>query len=252
MEKILLVMCGAAPSNSAVDFACYLSDISHSKLVGCFYKDKETAINAVTKRKMAHAGDDWDSPETFAENIPISSMQTFEDTCGARGIPAAVKYMEEPTLDNILAESRFADLMIVDAPQGNVFPFLQKLLSSAQCPVIIAPRSCTAIDEIVFCYDGSPSAVFAMKQLIYLLPELGEKKATIVHIGTTSIPEEEKKNLAGWLSRHFACSTITTLKDNTTATLSDFLQKKQETMIVMGDLLSGLITPAHPVFITHH
>jgi len=263
MEKIILVVCSTT-SNNAVDFACYLSDISHAKLIGYSFKMNEEETNVLQTRSMLNTDTgDSDSPEmSISEKKSTTSvMQTFEDACEARGIKASIRYTEGPVLNNIIPESRFADLIIVDATA----PFLQKLLVSAQCPVIVAPRHCTSINEVVFCYDGSRSAIFAMKQLIYLLPELGDKKATIVHMGVTTIPHVEKKSLASWLSRHFECITITTLKDNTAETLSDFLQNRQEALVVMGaygrNLLSRLIkhsyadqlikAPAHTIFITH-
>jgi len=56
------------------------------------------------------------------------------------------------------------------------------VIGSAQCPVVIAPSANTVVDEIVFCYDGSPSSLFAMKQFTYLLPELTDTKGTIVQV----------------------------------------------------------------------
>jgi len=278
MEKILLVICGTSPSLNAINFACYLSDITRSRLTGFFFEKNAYAdtpemkkaygipyIESITSRDLP---DYKKKTQNAADHIRL-----FEETCDGKGISASAKYISGPILEHAIEESRFADRIIADAAVSDISktqeipsPFLQQLLGSAQCPVIIAPSSFTPIEEIVFCYDGSPSSVFAMKQLTYILPELGETRATVVQIKEEEIRGEERKRIANWLSKHFEYADITTIKGNSEKALFDYLLKKQHALVVMGaygrNMVSRLLrhshadllikTLAYPVFITHY
>ncbi|MBO9729685.1 MAG: universal stress protein [Chitinophaga sp.] len=274
MEKILLVMCGAAPTKNALNFACYLSDITRSRLTGIFF-DNENYVSdplLTEENEMLYSEGVIPAQSLKAEGI-TTHMRTFEETCELKGIQASVKYLESNVPEDIIAESSFADLIIADAAisclpgtQEAPSPLLQQLMANAQCPVIIAPAAFTRINEVVFCYDGTPSSVFAMKQLSYLLPELGDAKATIVQVNNEDIPTAERKRIITWLSRHFESSDIVTLKGKSEPALFDYLLKKQDTLVVMGaygrSIVSRLFkrshadllikTLAYPLFITHY
>ncbi|SKC97858.1 hypothetical protein SAMN05660461_1026 [Chitinophaga ginsengisegetis] len=278
MEKILLVVCGATPTLSAINFACYLSDITRSRLTGLFF-EKDTYADKPEIKKVygmpyVESITSRDLPEYGRKTRKAEDhIRLFEETCDEKGIAAYSKYINGPALEDIIEESRFADLIIADAAVSDISkiqeapsPFLQKLLISAQCPVIIAPSSFTPIEEIVFCYDGSPSAVFAMKQLTYTLPELGEARATVVQIKEEEIKGDEKKRITNWLSKHFEYADITTIKGGSEKALFDYLLRKQHALVVMGaygrNMVSRLFrhshadllikTLAYPVFITHY
>jgi hypothetical protein len=79
----------------------------------------------------------------------------------------------------LLAESRYADLLIVDAQtsferqyEGIPSDFARQILKESECPVVIAPQTFTEIDEIVFAYDCSASSMFAIKQFTHLIPRI--------------------------------------------------------------------------------
>lgn len=278
MEKILLVVCGATPTLNALNFACYLSGITRSRLTGFFFEKDTYAekpeMKTVYGMPYVETITLGDFPEYKKGKQRIEgNIRLFENTCEKKGVPASAKLLQEPVLEHIIEESRFADLIIADATVSNTSriqeapsSLLQQLLSAAQCPVIIAPSAFTSIEEIVFCYDGSQSSVFAMKQLTYLLPELGEARATLVQVGQEDMPADERKRITNWLSKHFEYSDITTVKGNSEKALFDYLLKKQHTLVVMGaygrNIVSRLFrhsyadlliqTLAYPVFITHY
>lgn len=273
MEKILLVMCGTAPTKNALNFACYLSDMTRSRLTGFFFETAGYAMEPEWGDKDIITGRNKGATQRAMEMEIKSHIQGFEQTCENRGIPASVRYLEDNIAESIIEESRFADLIIADAAvsiqsktQESPSPLLQHLLVAAQCPVIIAPSSPTPIHEIVYCYDGSASAVFAMKQLTYLLPELEEARATVVQVNNEDIPAGERKHMINWLSRHFETSDIVNLRGQSEQALFDFLLKKQHALVVMGaygrNMVSRLFrhshadllikTLAYPLFITHY
>jgi hypothetical protein len=279
MEKILLVVIGATPAANALEFACHLSGMSRSKLSGYFFESSRYAAqpSMQTTYGMPYVETilSSDMPDYDVKRKTMEAhIRLFQSTCHQKGIPASVHYMEEPILEGLIAESRFADMIVVDAAASykpdsdeTPSPFVKELLAGAQCPVMIAPSANTTLDEIVFCYDGSPSALFAMKQFTYLLPELTDTKGTIVQVKQRDeLPAEEKRRLTAWLSRHFSYTDYVSLEGKAEDELIKYLLKKKYCMVVMGaygrnmvsrffrhshaDLLIN--TLAYPLFITHY
>lgn len=278
MEKILLVVFGSAPAANALEFACHLSGISRSKLAGYFFESRQYADHPVMKTVYGMPYVETivsrDIPEDDVKRRKMEEhIRLFQSTCEQKGIPATVHYLQEPVMEELIAESRFADLIIVDAAASYTLDnkeepttFVKDLLAGSQCPVIIAPAANTAVEEIVFCYDGSPSALFAMKQFTYLLPELTDTKGTIVQVKKGELPPEEKKRATAWLSRHFNYTDYVLLKGEPEDELLTYLLKKKYIMVVMGAYGRNLVsrffkhshadllikTLAYPVFITHY
>lgn len=278
MEKILLVVFGTAPTANALEFACQLSGMSRSKLAGYFFESSQYAGHPVMKTVHGMPYVETivasDMPDYEAKRKKMEEhVRLFESTCDQKGIRSSVHYLREPVMEEIIAESRFADLIVVDAAASYALatkeepsPFIKDLLAKSQCPVIIAPSVNTAVEEIVFCYDGSPSALFAMKQFTYLLPELTDTKGTIVQVKKGEVAPEERKRLTAWLSRHFNYTEYMLLDGNPEDELVSYLLKKKHVMVVMGaygrstvsrffrhshaDLL--IKTLAYPLFITHY
>lgn len=279
MEKILLVVIGAAPAANALEFACHLSGMSRSKLAGYFFESSQYATRPAMKTVYGMPYVETilssDMPDYDVKRRKMQEhIRLFQSTCEQKGIPSSVHHMEEPVLEGLIAESRFADLIIVDAAASynpdikeTPSPFISELLASAQCPVIIAPSVNTVVDEVVFCYDGSPSALFAMKQFTYLLPELTETRGTIVQVKKKDeLPAEEKRKATAWLSRHFSYSDYVTLEGKPEDELITYLLKKKHCMVVMGAYGRNMVsrffrhshadllikTLAYPLFITHY
>jgi len=279
MEKILLVVIGSAPAANALEFACHLSGMSRSKLAGYFFESSQYAARPTMKtvHGMPYVETvlSSDMPDYDLKRKKMEAhIRLFQSTCDEKGIPASVHYMDEPVLEGLIAESRFADLIVVDAAASYTpdseeapNPFVKELLAGAQCPVIIAPSANTAVDEIVFCYDGSPSALFAMKQFTYLLPELTDTKGTIVQVKKKDeLPAEEKRRATAWLSRHFSYVDYVTLEGKPEDELITYLLKKKYCMVVMGAYGRNMVsrffkhshadllikTLAYPLFITHY
>ncbi|HUZ57850.1 MAG TPA: hypothetical protein VMU83_03615 [Hanamia sp.] len=180
-----------------------------------------------------------------------------------RGVPAS----------ELIAESRFADMLIVDAEtsfnnrfEGIPTEFVRDVLKKAECPVILAPENFEAIDEIAFTYNGSSSSVFAMKQFTYLFPELKEKKVSIIQVNEKGEWSEKDKNkFTEWLQNHYTDLHFEALKGETEYVLFDYFFSRKNMFLVMGaygrnslsqffkhshaDLLINTIT--QPIFIAH-
>ena len=275
MKKILLAIDAGHMDTEVIHFACNIATLSHSTLTGYFLSDSTEVEPVVNMAFGMPYVELLATAPTAAEQKQLAHIQQFERTCAVRGVRCTVQNdSAQYAAESIIEESRFADLVIVqptlsfekkieEAPTGLV----KQILAHAECPVLVAPLKVAGIEEIVFAYDGSPSAVFAIKQFTYLFPELSDKKAIVLQVNKDdTIPVTEKEKLGKWLRSHYSSIGFQVLQGKASEELYGHLLGKQNTIVVMGAFgrswLSGLFKPATaglllktinlPFFITHY
>jgi nucleotide-binding universal stress UspA family protein len=259
MEKILLAMDAVNLNTNAIDFACYIANLTHSRLTGVFLE------GLLDERPLVPAGD---VQETVDANI-----HRFREACVCRATLSLVHRDRGIPLSEVVAESRFADLIIVDAEtafckKDVTVPgrFVKDVLKSVECPVIIAPYSFEAIDEIILTYDGSPSSVFAIREFTHLFPDLRRKKTTVVSIrqdGTAALEEQFK--MKEWLRAHYDDLSFEIREGHAADELFGYLIERKDAFVVMGaygrNMVSSFFRPSRanllvktinlPIFIAH-
>ncbi|WPQ60443.1 hypothetical protein SIO70_19025 [Chitinophaga sancti] len=105
------------------------------------------------------------------------------------GIQCAVQVDGGDPLMEILLESRYADLILLDPatafsaihvtiPTGLV----EETLFATECPIVLMPANFTGIEQLVFAYDGRADSMYAIKQFTYLFPELRDTRIVVVSI----------------------------------------------------------------------
>jgi nucleotide-binding universal stress UspA family protein len=262
-----------------VHFACNIATLTHSTLTGYFltnFSEEEPVVNMAFGMPYVETVVAKDLPGYAALlEKKEESIRLFEKACAVKGVRCQVQANNTKfPAQTIIEESRFADLVILqaatnfeisaeEAPTG----FTKEVLAAAECPVIVAPLNLYDIDQIIFAYDGSRSAVFAIKQFTYLFPELADKKIIVLQVNDKEeMPVTEKDKLGQLLSKHYSSIGFQVLKGKPAVELFGYLFDKQNTMVVMGaygrNWLSGLFKPATaglllktinlPFFITHH
>jgi len=276
MEKILYVTDAIKLDIQNLDFACFLCNLTHSKLTGVFLKNEEAEVRTPEKIQRT----------AIASAVPGASVQELKDTycggnislfknaCEIRGVNHTIHEDTGMPLAEVIAESRYADLMIADVAtsfsrKNEVAPssFIKKLFAEAECPVIIAPYIFDGIDKIIFTSDGSASSVYAIKQFTYIFPELSDRKAMILNVAQPGEPAAtDNHKLNEWMQAHYGDIEIVVLKDNDVKKrLTEYLLAQKKAFVVMGaygrNMLSSLISSSHatpvvdltvhPVFITH-
>ncbi|MBN9385598.1 MAG: universal stress protein [Chitinophagaceae bacterium] len=279
MEKILLALDAQHINTQTVDFACYLARLTNSRLTGIFLEDllSEGAIRFEIAQEMAlpeRVVDARETPMGARNEITETNIKSFRQSCDCRGIHAHVHRDRGIPVDEVIEESRFADLLVVDVDtsfaqkrDGTPHKFVKDVLQEAECPVVLAPYSFHSIDEIIFAYNGSASSVFAIKQFTYLFPEWRQKKVTIVEV------KEKDDNAIGhqrkmkeWLEAHYPNVELKVLAGDPSDQLFGYLIEKKNAMVVMGaygrNMLSSFFKRSHahlivktvnlPIFITHH
>src|SRR6202041_341215 len=105
----------------------------------------------------------------------LQRVHQFLEACLFREVPARVHRDRGVPVSDILLESRFSDLIVVDPETSfrnmeKAFPgrFIRDVLLAAECPILVSPYSFDSLDEVVFAYNGTSSSVFAIKQFTYL------------------------------------------------------------------------------------
>lgn len=217
MKKILLAIDAEQIDTEAIDFACFIATQASSALTGVFLESIEEQVPVL---KMAYgmpyvesmvASDlpDYESKRLRCEE----NIRLFEQTCSNRGVRHHVHRISgSHPAKSLIEESRFADLIIIKSEvsfekkyDSTPTHFVKEVLAGAECPVVIVPFEFHGIDQIVFAYDGSRSAVFAIKQFTYLFPELAEKKAIVLQVSEDrDVPVSEKEKLAEFLKVHYS------------------------------------------------
>jgi nucleotide-binding universal stress UspA family protein len=261
MEKILLALDAMNINTHAIDFGCYIAKLTHSRLTGVFLE------GLGEERPMVLV-------DVEGQHQVEGNIRHFREACVCRDTLSLVHRDRAVPLDEILAESRFADLLIVDPEmafnrkdtvvRGH---FVKDVLRSAECPVLIAPYSFDCIEEIVFAYDGSASSVFAIRQFAHLFPALQMTPLVVISIREDESPAiEEQFKMKEWLEAHYEHLHFEVRKGGGAAgQLLAYLIEKKNTMLVMGAYgrseVSNFFRPSRaetliktvnlPIFITH-
>ena len=279
MQKILLAIDAVSINMPALDFACYIGRLTNSKITAVFLENLVADEKPVLEKAYGTRYVDWKIDESSASyqdkrQLIEKNISLFKEACGNRSVRYSIHRDRGTPAPEIIAESRYADLIIVDAStsfnkryEGSPTRFVKDILEESECPVIIAPASFDGIDEIIFTYDSSKSAAFAIKQFTYLFPEFDDRKVIILQVNKEGVwADQDKYNFREWLQTRYSSIAFEVMKGNTEDQLFDYLFKRKNVFVVMGaygrnsvskffkashaDLLIKTIT--QPIFIAHY
>jgi nucleotide-binding universal stress UspA family protein len=278
MQKILLAIDGLQIDMPALEFACYLGRLTKSEITGVFLENMVADERPVLEKAYDIPHLDWKidrnsedykkKSETIKKNILF-----FKEACDNREINSRIHRDRGVPAKEIIEESRFADLIIIDAEtsfnkryEGTPTEFVKDVLKHTECPVIIAPKSFDGIDEIIFSYDGTESSMFAIKQFGYLFPELRQTKALLLEISGDNAPViDQKHKVQEWLKAHYSDYDCKLLQGDVKDQLFSYLLPKKNVFVVMGsygrNAISSIFKKSNadmvlktanlPLFITH-
>jgi len=246
MKKILVAFDGLTFTKDSSAFAIRLAEATDSLLVGVFLYDLRYAHLLHTYR--------WDVPlqqyyydvgkiEHSDEKIIYENIKQFTAQCEKSGIRFKVHLDKGVPISELLKESAFADLIVIDTKTSlfnlgdeEVNTFLKDLLIESRCPVMIAPPHPEEIKNVLITYDGSESSVRALKMFAYLFPEWNELKTTLVYVNRTKSNHlPRNRDIKDLVERHFSNMKYEVLNGPSDDVLIDFLKKnKKNTLVVMG------------------
>ena len=275
MEKIVVVCDSHKIDMSTIDFGCYLSKLTHSSLSGILLDNTIQDIIA-EKTHMPH----YATAEKSRTGDPVvmdsdQAMIYFMEQSRKRGVHSDVVVSKGAPSETVLYESRFADLLVVapdltflgdadDLPSS----FVKHLLVKSECPVILAPHSFEKIDQITFCYDGTASSLFSIKQFTYLFPQFKNMPVMLLEVRDSVIREADEGHTRtlSWLKAHYDHVNFHFLQGRVNEELLIYFMDKKDVFIVMGafgrNLVSILFRKSTsekviqsadlPLFIAHH
>ena len=275
-KKILAAFDGTRYSEGASKYAIQKAKVTGSLLIGVFIQDIR-----YLNYTYAYAWDqpfiDFSSIETAQkeekEKINLN-IKLFHRACEESGVKHKVHLDKGVPLQELLNESAFSDLIIIDSHtsffslgDNNPSPFLKDFLADSHCPVLIVPHQQISFDKAVLCYDGGPSSVFAVKQFSYLFREMEKTRTIVVSVNQQSSNHiKDGHNFKDLMHCHFQNVEYELLHGNAEQELINYLKINGEnTLVVMGAYgRSSLSRMFHqslsnrvikemsiPVFITH-
>ena len=243
MQRILVVLNANKPDLNAINFACKIADAASTKLTGLLVENLYFSYVATTGIEAPYF-ETYRPPsgDTVVADVE-QATRIFKEQCKIEGITADIIVDKGDPIEEIVFESRFADLVIID-PAISFYgdeerfpsPFVKEVLAKAECPVLLAPEKFDKVDEIVFCYDGSMSSIFAIKQFTYVMPEFRNRKVTLLHISNQSDIEfdETDRRMMDWLRAHYASVCYYALNGEVKDELFKYFFMKEDKFIVIG------------------
>lgn len=216
MKKIILAMDPRNFKPETLDFPAYLTKLAHARLTGIFVEDITPELYLRINNPDAFAFMTMEEQEELlhvnTEKEINAHIETFRKECGKRGIVGKVFSEKGIPSREMVMQSRYADMLLTNidttfSSSSASVPakFTRYIMANAECPVIITPEEFKGIEEVVFAFDGSASAVFAIRQFTYLLPELSEKRATVLYSNESDVEKdlEGKEELMEWMQLHY-------------------------------------------------
>lgn len=255
MLKILLALDAINPEKNAIAFGCYIANLSNSKLTGVFLENlvenQATTVAQLYEMNYVDMSIYMNSLDISKKGAKIEmSIELFKNECKSRNVDFDIHYDYGFPVEELINESRYADLLIIDADtsfykKSDVVPskFVKDILKRAKCPVFVAPENFERIDEIVFAYDGSDSALFAIKQFTYLFPQFSSKKASVIQVyNENETKEENNPKFLEWLNNHYTHVNLEDLYGKADHRFIGIQLKRKNIVIVIGAYGRSLIS----------
>jgi nucleotide-binding universal stress UspA family protein len=279
MKKFIAAFDGLDFSRSALDYAIQVTREAGAHLVGVFLEDFSRRSYGM-KELVSYEGPDRDQ---LVERLDAQdsrkrqeSVFQFTSACEAAGISYAVHRNDNVALQELVEESVYADLLVLDARESmTAFDeppparFVRDVLNDVGCPVVLVPQVFKPFQKVILLYDGEPSSVSAVKSFSYIFSFLKGGPVQVLTVQS----EEEKTNIpnreliAEFISRHYPQAEFVVLRGEPEDEIRKYLEQDGgDAIVVLGayrrSRLSRLFRPSMadallrhlelPLFIAHN
>ena len=255
MKKILAAFDGLRFSKSTVEYAIYITRQTKAHLVGVFLDDftrhsykiydlmnAEGSVPESTMRELDHEDNE----------LREAATGSFRRACVDAGIDYSIHHDRNIAIQELLEESNFADLLIIDGKEtithySETPPtrFIRDLLTRVKCPVLLVPPKFEPIGKNVLLYDGEANSVFAIKSFSYLLEPLTRLNTELVTVKTKDDSQALPNNrlMREYMKYHFPEVHYTVLKGLADVEIVEHLKNKhQHELIVLGAYNRGALS----------
>jgi hypothetical protein len=224
MKKIIAAFDGLRFSDSTLEYSIYLAKQYDAHIVGVFLRESTRigyAVYATMVTESTSGKTIFDEIELADRTATEKAITEFEAGCRQAKINFSVHRDKKNALEELLHETIFADLLVIDAWETFSYLetnmpgwFIKNVLHHVHCPVLVVPKKFSPVTNLVLLYDGSPSSVHAIKMFNYILPEMGklETKLLSAKPDTTSLHLQDNKLIKEWLKKHYKRVTYQVMK----------------------------------------
>jgi len=272
MKKVVIAFDGNHFSEGAFEFVRRLNELQPILLTGVFLSDARSADF------WNYAGGLGGPFLPVIENNETEVLKQitarFEKLCCRNGIDYRVHTdINALAIPELEKESTYADLLVIGSEKfyeniGANSPneYLQGVLNSVGCPLLLVPEKFDFPESIVLAFDGSTQSVYAIKQFACLFPELTGMPTLLVYVNE-SMEEDfpDKVLIEELVARHFSDLAMFKLSINPKKYFSTWISDKKSSLLVSGaygrsglsqllkkSFVSDVITMHQmPVFIAH-
>lgn len=279
MKKFIAAFDGLSFKEPTLTYAIYLAKQCHAQLVGVFLEDYTR--HSYSYRQLA--GYEGEDKEAFLhvlderdEEQRAESIEKFQQACVTADVNYAVHRDRNVALQELLAESVYADLLIISAAETltrfkEEVPsfFLRDLLTEVQCPVFLVPEEYHFFERIVLLYDGEPSSVYAARTFSYLFESYNYFETIVLTVrpGQEATHLPNSRLIREFVKRHYPKAEYIVMKGHAEEEIIHYLQQeKKSSLIVLGayqrSRLSRMFRPSMadrllksvkaPLFIAHN
>lgn len=245
MKKIIVAFDGLKFSDDSLQYALMLAKSMPAHLVGISLESM--LYNSLAPYEILHqytGNDEADRVIQADTACRDAAIDYFESACRNEGVTCAVHRDQRFAMDDLLRESVYADLLVIDsretmsvekenAPTG----FIRQLLTEVQCPVFLVNEQFVDVDKVIMLFDGSPSAVHAIKMFNYTVPALNLLPLEILTVNAAYAGNHTPDNqlMKEFMKRHHPNARYTVLQGHVEETILDYLKSQPlNALTVMG------------------
>ena len=234
MKRILIVFETFNYSYDVVNFAIQLAKKDGSHLHMKFLKPlhADDAFNYPFPNDLSLSNEELEGKDKENMKLVQADLRIFRDQCEAAGIPYKVETGKVDTIEHVLEESAFVDLILAHASRDMGKYSLKDLLTDTHCPVLLIPTGISQFDNVILAYDGSSSSSLAIKLYAYLFPSFSDKKTWLVNFNEG---EKNISNMVEWLKVHFINSEVYVGSGDIRSGMQKFIEDQNgNSLVVMG------------------
>ena len=245
MQKIIVAFDGLSFSESANTYAIELAKLNNAYLIGVFLDDR-TYTSYKIYDLVLKDGVSEKKIKNFRELDRLkreSATLNFEKSCQHAGLQYNVHHDHNVALQELIHESIYADLLIVDEKETlshydekHPSRFIKDVLADAQCPVLVVPENYKKIEKVVLLYDGTPSSVFAIKMFSYFLPNF--KTLPIELLSIKDIEDDfhlpDNRLIKEFLKRHYNQINFFVLKGLSDVEIINYFSNASQNFLIVS------------------
>lgn len=244
MKKIIAAIDGLKYSESTAEFAIHIAKQTKAHLVGVMLDDATytsyKVYELIVKQKATN--EQLIGYEAKDKEKRTQSAARFEAACQQEGLNFSVHHDKSVALQELLHESIYADLLIIDGKETLTHyeekrptRFIRDLLTDVQCPVLVVPPKYKSVEKIFLLYDGEPSSIYAIKMFSYLFPFFDNTPTELVSVKNPgqNLHLPDNKLMKEFMKRHCPSAEFKVINGLPEVEIVQYLKQQPEHMLVV-------------------